>query len=329
MAAGGGVLIVAEATESTLGPISAELAGIGSTLAKALGQSLDAVLLGTGLDAAASALATLGPDRVLVVDDPALADLQPGVCVAVLADLISTHGYDVVLLGQTPTYREVAVRLAFRLDTGITTDCTGLRVESGRVVMRKPVFGGAAIAEYTVDEARPQMATIRPRAFEPATAAPERTAPVESIQVQVPAPRTRIVETVHETATAGPKLKDAKVVVSGGRGIGGAENWHYVDELAAAVGGAVGATRAVTDAGWVPPSHQVGLTGTTITPDLYITVGVSGAVQHIAGCSGSRNIVAINKDPDANIFKHARYGIVGDYKQVVPALTRRIKELRG
>jgi electron transfer flavoprotein alpha subunit len=134
---------------------------------------------------------------------------------------------------------------------------------------------------------------------------------------------------VKEAVGSGPRLKDAKAVVSGGRGVGGPENWHYVEELAGALGAAVGASRAVTDAGWVPPTHQVGLTGTTISPDLYVTVAVSGAVQHIAGCSGSRNIVAINRDPDANIFRHARFGVVGDYSKVVPALTRRIKELRG
>jgi electron transfer flavoprotein alpha subunit len=195
-------------------------------------------------------------------------------------------------------------------------------------VMTKPVYGGAAVAELAV-ETTPRMATVRPRAFEPAQPG---AAAGEIRAVPLPAgvqPVVRLVDTVREAQAAGPRLKDAKVVVSGGRGLGGAENWRYVEELAQALGGATGATRAVTDAGWVPPSLQVGLTGTTITPDLYVTVAVSGAVQHIAGCSGARNIVAINKDPDANIFKHARFGVVGDYKQVVPALAQRIRELRG
>ena len=139
----------------------------------------------------------------------------------------------------------------------------------------------------------------------------------------------KVLDTVKEVAASGPRLKDAKVVVSGGRGLGGQDNWHAIEELAEPLEAAVGATRAVTDAGWVAPSLQVGLTGVTITPDLYITVAVSGAVQHIAGCSGARNIVAINKDPDANIFKHARYGVVGDWKQVLPAFTAKVKELRG
>src|SRR5438309_655058 len=138
-----------------------------------------------------------------------------------------------------------------------------------------------------------------------------------------------VLEEIREQASTGPKLKDAKVIVSGGRGLGGPENWHVVEELAQLLGGAVGATRAVTDAGWVPPSHQVGLTGATVAPDLYITIGISGAVQHIAGISGARNVVAINRDADANIFKYARYGVVGDWKQILPAFTQRLKELRG
>src|SRR5207302_358285 len=139
----------------------------------------------------------------------------------------------------------------------------------------------------------------------------------------------QVLEEVREQTTSGPRLKDAKVIVSGGRGLGGPENWHFVEELARVLGAAVGATRAVTDAGWVPSSLQVGLTGATIAPDLYITVGISGAVQHIAGISGARNVVAINRDADANIFKYARYGVIGDWKQIVPAFTQRLKELRG
>jgi electron transfer flavoprotein alpha subunit len=149
------------------------------------------------------------------------------------------------------------------------------------------------------------------------------------LQVPQPDDAITVLEEIREQASTGPRLKDAKVIVSGGRGLGGPENWKVVEELAQILGGAVGATRAVTDAGWVPPSLQVGLTGATVAPDLYITIGISGAVQHIAGISGARNVVAINRDGDANIFKYARYGIVGDWKQVVPAFIQRLKELRG
>jgi electron transfer flavoprotein alpha subunit len=324
----GGVLVVAEAIDGALAPISTELVGAGTRLADGLGTTVTAVLLGSGLDGAAANLATLGPARVLVADDSRLADLQTDPTVGTLAALVAAEEPAAVLFGHTPGLREAAIRLAYRLGTAITTDCTALRVEDGHVVMTKPVYGGAAIAEYASDAA-PTIATLRPRAF-PAAEPAGPTAQVSKFDVPADlASRTTVLETVREAVTSGPRLKDAKTVVSGGRGLGGPENWPIVEELAGALGAAVGATRAVTDAGWVPPSHQVGLTGTTISPDLYVTVAVSGAVQHIAGCSGSRNIVAINRDPDANIFRHARFGVVGDYQKVVPALTRRIKELRG
>ncbi len=324
----GGVLIVAETLDGALAPISAELVGAGQRLADGLGMSVTAVLLGSGIGDAANNLAALGPASVLVGDDARLADLQPDAVVATLAPVVATQEPVAMLFGHGPSYRESAIRLAYRLGTAITTDCTALRAEDGQVVMTKPVFGGAAVAEYTSD-AGPTVATLRPRAFEPAQPG-GTTGAVSAIDLPADLPsRTRVVETVKEEAQSGPRLRDAKLVVSGGRGVGGPENWHVVEELAGAMGAAVGATRAVTDAGWVPPTHQVGLTGTTISPDLYVTVAVSGAVQHIAGCSGSRNIVAINRDPDANIFRHARFGVVGDYSKVVPAFTRRVKELRG
>lgn len=328
MSGNGGVLVVAETLDGALAPISAELVGAGNRLAADLGTTVTTVLLGSGLDAAAGDLAALGAGRVLKADHADLADLQTDPVVATLAALAGAEGSSVILFGHTPMFRESAIRLAYRLGTAITTDCTGLRVQDGQVVITKPVFGGAAIAEYA-NEGGPTIATLRPRAF---PAAEPDGAAGEIADADVPADlasRTKVVDTVKEAVGSGPRLKDAKTVVSGGRGVGGPENWHYVEELAGALGAAVGASRAVTDAGWVPPTHQVGLTGTTISPDLYVTLAISGAVQHIAGCSGSRNIVAINRDPDANIFRHARFGIVGDYQKVVPALTKRIKELRG
>ena len=325
-----GVMVLAEAAEGGPAPISAELIGIGRLLADELGQPVSAILLGEGIGGSAEELGRLGADRVLVAEDPVLREYLADAYLAVLEPVVRERAPDIFLLGHTPDMRELAARLAFRLDTGLTTDCTALRVEDGVVVMTKPVFGGSAVAELSVDEARPQMATIRPRAFEPATPQDSRQAEVENLSVNLDgAVRMKLLETVHDVDTSGPRLKDAKIVVSGGRGLNSPENWHYVEELAEALGAAVGATRAVTDAGWVAPTLQIGLTGVTITPDLYITVGISGAVQHIAGCSGARNIVAINKDADANIFKHARFGVVGDFKQIVPELTRRIKELRG
>src|SRR5919198_950486 len=257
-----GVLVVAESADGALAPISAELAGIGRRLANELGSKLGAVLIGSSVEPLAPKLGELGADVVYLADDGALGEFEGESYARLAEQAIRQADPAIVLLGQTLNGRDVAARLAFRLDT----------------------------------------------------------AGVES--------RAKVLDTVKEVAASGPRLKDAKVVVSGGRGLGGPDNWHAVEELAEPLGAAIGATRAVTDAGWVAPSLQVGLTGVTITPDLYITVAVSGAVQHIAGCSGARNIVAINKDPDANIFKHARYGVVGDWKQVLPAFTAKVKELR-
>lgn len=324
----GGVLIVAEAADGALAPISGELLAAGNSVAQGLETGVTALLLGSGLDAAAAELATLGPAAVLAGDSPALADLQPDAVVSALTSAVNELAPAVILFAHTSVLRESAIRLAFRLGAAITTDATGVRVEDGKVIVTKPVYGGAAIAEYTADRG-PTIATIRPRVYEPVTAV-DSTAPISALTLPIDlASRTKVVETVLEAARSGPRLKDAKTVVSGGRGLGGPENWPMIEDLAGALGAAVGASRAVTDAGWVPPSHQVGLTGVTISPDLYVTVAISGAVQHIAGCSGSRNIIAINKDPDANIFRHARFGVVGDYKQVLPAFTRRVKELRG
>jgi len=328
-----GVLIVAELNADGLAGVSAELAGIGKKIADELGEPLIALVVGHNVSAPASQLGEFGADRVLVADDARLADYQPDLMRFVVVSAIASANPSTVLLGQTANGRDLAARLAFRLETGLVTDCTDLRVDSEihSLVMTKPVFGGSALAEYSVPESRPQIATVRPRVFAPADAQAGRVAEVETLQVDLDSVPGRITlsETVQAETAEGPRLKDAKTVVSGGRGLGGAENWPKIEELAGILGAAVGASRAVTDAGWVAPSHQVGLTGQTIAPDLYITVGVSGAVQHIAGCSGSRNIVAINKDPDANIFKVARYGVVGDYKAVLPAFTKRVRKLMG
>lgn len=323
------VLIVAEPGEAGLAPISAELLAIGRQLADQLNAPLGALLLGQSIEQHAAELGHLGAETVYLADDPALAEYEGETAARVAEQAVKQANPSILLLGQTPNGRDLAARLAFRLGTGLATDCTALRLDGETLVMTKPVYGGNAIAEYAIPEARPQIATLRPRVVEAASPDPSRQAQIVRLEAAVGQPRARVVDTVQQVAAAGPRLKDAKIVVSGGRGLGGPDNWHYVEELADLLGAAVGATRAVTDAGWVPASLQVGLTGETIAPDLYVTVAVSGAVQHIAGCSGARNIVAINRDADANIFKHARYGVVGDWKAVLPAFTAKVKELRG
>ena len=343
------VLVVAETQTgpdggAALAPITFELFGAAHQLLAAEGSGIvAAVVAGSNIHTLAADLAAYGAGRVYVADDPSLAAYLGEAYVPVVEQAIRQAEPDVVLLGHTSTGRDLGARLAFRLGCGLVTDCTGLRVEApaaggdsaafaSRLVITKPVYGGSAVAEYAPAGGACQFVTLRPRAFQPAQAHKD-AGPLELVELPIAAAgaaaaRARVVDVVREAAT-GPRLKEAKIVVSGGRGLGGPEHWHYVEELAAALGAAVGATRAVTDAGWVPPSHQVGLTGTTVTPDLYVAAGISGAVQHVAGCSGSRTIVAINRDPDANIFKHARYGVVGDVRQVLPALTDRIKQLRG
>jgi electron transfer flavoprotein alpha subunit len=343
-----GVLVVAESTPAgdgppTIQPSTYELLGAARSILPALGGGpLRAVVAGAGVTTLSADLAAHGADRVYVADAPPLADYLAEAFVPVVGAAVEQADPRAVLLAHSANGRELGPRLAFRLGWAVVTDVVDLRVApGGGLVLTKPVYGGSAVAEYEPEDPEaPQVATLRLRAFAPAPG-PEAGQdgqdardgrPPDVVPLAVPddpaGQRARVVETRREEAT-GPRLKTAGTVVSGGRGLGGPENWHYVEELAAALGAAVGATRAVTDAGWVPSTHQVGLTGTTVTPDLYIALGISGAVQHIAGCSGARTIVAVNRDPEANIFKHARYGVVGDVHQVLPAFTERVKALRG
>jgi electron transfer flavoprotein alpha subunit len=313
-------LVVLPVVEGQAPAAGAELLGA----AQSVGEPVDALVVGAGAGGVASGLAAR---RAFVADDASLSPYLAETWLPVVEEAIKRAEATLVLFPHSLLTRELAPRVAFRLGAGLVTDCVNLKREDGAVVFTKPVYGGSALADYAV-ESTPAIATLRPRAFAESSAG---GSPQETVEVPVAAgeSRAKVVDTVRAAASSGPTLKDAKVVVSGGRGLGGPDNWHYVEELAAALGGAVGASRAVTDAGWAAPSLQVGLTGTTVNPDLYVAVGISGAVQHMAGCSGSRNLAAINRDPDANVFKHARWGVVGDYKEVLPALTARIKELRG
>jgi electron transfer flavoprotein alpha subunit len=323
-----GLLIIAESAGGQLAPTTLELAAEGRKLADQLNQPLTALLAGSNVSGGASSLCEHGVDLVLLADDGGATPTSPQWLLAAAQDAAKRVAPEIILLTHSTAGRELGPALAYRLDTGIVTDCTALRLEDSRLVMTKPVYGGSAISEQVIVNS-PQMATLRPRAFEAGPPQAGRQAQVEQLSLLSPDSRVQVLEEVRETAVEGPRLKDARIVVSGGRGLGGPENWHYVEEIAQVLGAAVGATRAVTDAGWVPPTLQVGLTGATIAPDLYITVGISGAVQHIAGISGARNVVAINRDRDANIFKYARFGVAGDWKQVVPAFIQRLKELRG
>jgi electron transfer flavoprotein alpha subunit len=322
----GTVLVVGDAPRGKLAPGSFEVAAAGRALAESLGARLVGALVGRDLGPAADAFLAAGMAELYVADG-ARYEPYTGEEYAAAGDaIIEACAPAVALFPHTLDTREWVARLAARRRTGLVTDCVRIAVDQGQVVMTKPVYGGSVIAEYVV-RGTPQLATMRPGACEPAT--PGAAGRLVPIEVPPAASRVRVLQEVTEIGSAGPRLKDARVVVAGGLGVGGAEHWHLVEEAAAALGGAVGASRAVTDLGWVTSAHQVGLTGTTVAPDLYIAIGISGAVQHVAGITRAKTIVAINKDPDANIVRMATFGAIGDARAIVPAFVERVKQLRA
>ncbi len=329
MADGTGVLILGDASGGQLGSTTLELLAAGQNVASDLGEELSVALLGDTLDVPAQQAIAHGAQKVYAVNHPLLAEYQIDLHLAALETLCNETSPRIVLVARTNEGRELAPRLAFRLGVGLAQDCLEVSVDAAekRLLANRPVYGGNAIAVVSCDQT-PQIAAIRPKAYEPAEADSSRQGEVVSFPVELDASlaRTRVVDVVIEEAE-GVKLEDARIVVSGGRGLGGPEPFAHLEELAKIMGGTVGASRAAVDSGWVPSNYQVGLTGKTITPDLYITVAISGASQHMAGCSGAKVIVAINKDAEANIFKEARYGVVGDWESVLPALTEAIREL--
>ena len=329
MADGTGVLILGDASGGQLGSTTLELLAAGQKVASDLGEELSVALLGDTLDVPAQQAIAHGAQKVYAVNHPLLAEYQIDLHLAALETLCNETSPRIVLVARTNEGRELAPRLAFRLGVGLAQDCLEVSVDAAekRLLANRPVSGGNAIAVVSCDQT-PQIAAIRPKAYEPAEADPSRQGEVVSFPVELDASlaRTRVVDVVIDEAE-GVKLEDARIVVSGGRGLGGPEPFAHLEELAKIMGGTVGASRAAVDSGWVPSNYQVGLTGKTITPDLYITVAISGASQHMAGCSGAKVIVAINKDAEANIFKEARYGVVGDWESVLPALTEAIREL--
>ena len=329
MADGTGVLILGDASGGELSSTTLELLAAGQKVAAGLGEELSVALLGDTLDAAAQAAIAHGAQKVYAVNHPLLAEYQVDLHLAALEALCKDTNPRVVLVARTNEGRELAPRLAFRLGVGLAQDCLEVSVDAAEktLLANRPVYGGNAIAVVSCDQT-PQIAAIRPKAYEPAEADSSRQGEIVSFPVELDASMalTTVVETVLEEAE-GVKLEDARIVISGGRGLGGPEPFAHLEELAKIMGGTVGASRAAVDSGWVPASYQVGLTGKTITPDLYIMVAISGASQHMAGCSGAKVIVAINKDAEANIFKEARYGVVGDWETVLPALTAALREL--
>jgi electron transfer flavoprotein alpha subunit len=323
-----GVLVHGEVSGGKLAPVAAELLGAGRRLAAELGQELSAVLIGSDIGGPAGEAIAFGADTVYVVDDPSLKDYATEPYLTAMEKVVQQALPSIVLLGQTSSGRDLAPWLAFRLDTGATMDCMALEIDPAtkRLLMTRPVYGGNAQA-VQVCKTDPQIAAVRLKAMAPSPKDDARQGRVINVAAAIDQAslRVKVLERKIEPTT-GTRLEDARVVVAGGRGIGSADGFRQLEELAGLLQGAVGATRPPCDARWVPNSQQVGITGKIVSPDLYIAVALSGASQHVSGFFSSRVVVAINKDPEANIFKVAHYGIVADWKTVLPHL---IAELRS
>lgn len=333
MAGEKGVLICGEMGEGgATAPITFELLGVARKLANDLGDDLSALIMGNGVDDdVARGLIARGADKVYVVNHPLLAQYHPDCYATVTEKVCRQLAPNIFLMGRTEIGQDVAPVVAWRLDTGLAMDCLELSIdpESKLLVMARPVYGGNARAVFLCEKTRPQMATIRPKTQDPLEPDASRQGEIVHLEAGIDASvmRTRFVEHI-PWETEGVSLEAAEIIVSGGRGIGSPEAYKETIEVAAAVlRGAPGASKAACDAGYAPPGNQVGLTGKRVSPKLYVAVAISGASQHLAGMGTSKNVVAINKDPDANIFKVSRFGVVADYKQVMPAFVKKCREL--
>ena len=332
MADNKGVLICGELIDGKLAPITMELIGGGRGLADKLGEELSVVFIGSGLGDAGKEAIAYGADKVYTVDDASLKDYQTDAYVAVMEKVVNQVQPNILLMGTTALGRDLAPKLAFHLGTAVSMDCTSLDIDpdSKLLLQTRPVYGGNAVAVYVCEGSKPQMATVRSKAMDPLERSDSKSGEVTAIDASIDSSvmKWKVTDTVLEEVE-GIKLEDADVIVCGGRGVGSAEGFQELEPLAKSLNAALGATRPPCDNGWVSPSIQIGLTGKIVGPTLYIAVALSGSSQHIAGCSGAKNIIAINKDPEANIFKEARFGVVGDFKKIIPAFTDKVKELLG
>ena len=340
-----GVFIYAQQVDNQISPISFELLGKAKELAAPLNAQVTAVLIGSDVKGLCDSLAEYGADRVIVVDDPELKDYRTEPYAHALASVINEYKPEIMLVGATAIGRDLGPTVSARVATGLTADCTSLEIgdfplqpipgkeseqKHNQLLMTRPAFGGNTIATIACPDNRPQMATVRPGVM-------QKIDPIKGAKAEVVEYNPgfiannkyvtikEIVKAVSDTAD----IMDAKILVSGGRGVGNAENFKLLDDLAAALGGTVSCSRAVVDAGWKPKDLQVGQTGKTVRPKLYFAIGISGAIQHVAGMEESDIIVAINKDEDAPIFDVADYGVVGDLNKIVPKLTEEIKAAKA
>ena len=312
--------------------VGIELLTPGKMMAGKQGGELVAVVIGHNVDEAVKAASTHGADKVLVVDGPEYEHYTTDAYTIALCALVEKYGPTSMMIGATNNGRDLGPRVSCRLHGGLTADCTALDIdeESGNVAWTRPAFGGNLMATIMCPNNRPQIGTVRPGVFKKCDETEAKAEVIrEDIHVDEKDIRTKVLEVIKEMGDENVDLEGAEIIVSGGRGVGGPEGFEPIRELANVLGATVGASRAAVDSGWIGHAHQVGQTGKTVGPKLYIACGISGAIQHLAGMSGSDVIVAINKDPDAPIFDVADYGVVGNLFEVLPVLTEEIKKARG
>ncbi len=326
------VWVFVEQIDGEIQSIAYELLGEGRKLADDLGMNLCAVLLGSNIEAKSSELISRGAEKVYVADKPELEYFQDEPYAAVLIDLVKKHKPNILLCGATTIGRSLVSRVAVSVDAGLTADCTGLAIdpETKNLLQTRPAIGGNIMATIEAPNHRPQMSTVRHKVMKEAEVDESRTGEVlvQEMAAAILKSRTKRINFVPEVEST-VSIAEANIIVSGGRGLQDPSNFDMIRELAEVLGAGVGASRAAVDADWIPYSHQVGQTGKTVCPTIYIACGISGQIQHLAGMSSSDVIVAINKDPEAPIFKMATYGIVGDIFKIVPMLTAEFKKALG
>jgi len=324
-----GVWVFGEQRDNELNAVVYELIGEGRKLADKLDQDLCVLLLGSQLTDKAEKLIDYSVDKVYLIDDQDLETYNDEYYSAVMTDIIAKYKPSIILLGATAIGRSLGPRVAARIKTGLTADCTGLDIdkETGNLLQTRPAFGGNIMATIVCKNHRPQMATVRPGVMKPESLKSGYQGELikcnfDLNQISL---KTEVLEIVKRLGE-GIKINEAEVIVSGGRGLGSANNFKVIEDLAAVLGGAVGASRAAVDNGWIAQYHQVGQTGTAVSPRIYIACGISGAVQHMVGMKSSDIIIAINKDPEAPIFKYATYGLVGDLFEIIPLMIKQLKD---
>ncbi len=325
------ILIWSEVKKGRITTSVKELISIGKKISQELGQALNLLLIGPDLQPAAQEAACLGADKVYLIKHQIYEELSAEHYLSLMTKALSDLNPYLILLAHTDLGRDMAPRLAASLERGVCLDCIDLAFDSQAklLLQTKPVYGGKAVAVWASPPQQPQIITLRPRAASPVEADPSGQSELISLEIEADKSslKSQLLKTVKDEIK-GLKLEEAKIIVAGGGGIGGRQGFQLLEELACLLGGAVGITRVPSDEGWMPKSLEIGQTGHIVSPDLYLAVGISGAPQHLAGCSGSKRIVAVNKDPEAHIFKESDWGIVADYREALPVLIDKYKALK-